>query len=142
VDWIDGACLVVRREAYDQVGAFDEKIFLNAEDWDWCYRIRKAGWKVYHVPEVALRHIMHQSKDQVYVQSFVAYYRSVLYVFRKHYGRTSYLAVKVTLLLAFAWRLLIASVARVLPLSRRPAREAEAYRAVLAETLRYHPPVP
>ena len=45
VDWIDGACLVVRREAYAQTGGFDEGIFLNGEDFDWCFRMRQAGWR-------------------------------------------------------------------------------------------------
>jgi GT2 family glycosyltransferase len=141
VDWIDGACLVVRRETYERVGGFDEKIFLNAEDWDWCYRIREAGWKIYHVPDVALQHIMHQSKEQVYVPSFVAHYRSMLYLFRKHYGRASYLAVKGILLVAFVCRLFLATLERFVPIRRRPAREAEAYRAVIVEALRYQPPV-
>jgi GT2 family glycosyltransferase len=141
VDWIDGACLVVRRETYDQVGGFDERIFLNCEDWDWCYRIRQAGWRIFHVPDVALLHLMHQSKEQVYVPSFVAHYRSVMYLFRKHYGYPSYLAVKAILFVAFLWRLLLATVEKVLPVRKRPAREAEAYLAVLAESIRYRPPV-
>lgn len=140
VDWIDGACLVVRRAAYEQTGGFDEGIFLNAEDFEWCYRMRQHGWRIYHVPDVKIVHLMHQSKEQVYVPSVVAHYRSMLYVFRKHYSYAEYLAVKGILLVAFAWRLGLATLERVLPLRRRPAREAEAYAAVLAETLRYSPP--
>ena len=86
VDWVDGACLVVRRAAWEQTGGFDERIFLNAEDFDWCYRMRQKGWRIYHVPDVSLVHLMHQSKEQVYVPSFVAHYRSVIYLFRKHHG--------------------------------------------------------
>lgn len=142
VDWIDGACLVVRRETYERVGGFDDEIFLNAEDWDWCYRIRQDGWLIYHVPDVALKHLMHQSKEQVYVPSFVAHYRSMMYLFRKHYGWAAYVAVKGILLVAFAWRLLLSTVERIVPIRRRPAREVEAYRAVIAETLRYRPPMP
>lgn len=141
VDWVDGACVVVRREVYDRVGGFDERIFLNAEDWDWCYRIRQAGWHVYHVPDVALRHLMHQSKEQYYVPSFVAQYRSTIYLFRKHYGYLPYLAVKAILFVAFVWRLALATLERVLPVRRRPAREAEAYLAVIGEAIRYRPPV-
>jgi GT2 family glycosyltransferase len=139
VDWVDGACLVVRREVYERIGGFDERIFLNCEDFDWCYRIREAGWAVYHVPDVALLHLMHQSKEQVYVPSFVAHYRSILYLFRKHYSYASYLAVRLILLVAFAWRLLLARVEQVLPVRKRPAREAEAYWAVLEAAVRYRP---
>jgi GT2 family glycosyltransferase len=142
VDWIDGACLVVRRATYDRVGGFDEKIFLNAEDWDWCYRIRQDGWSIYHVPDVALQHVMHQSKEQFYVPSFVAHYRSMMYLFRKHYGYAAYVAAKAILLVAFVVRLGLAVAERFLPVRRRPAREAEAYKSVIVEALRYHPPVP
>jgi GT2 family glycosyltransferase len=141
VDWIDGACLVVRRETYARIGGFDDRIFLNCEDWDWCYRIRAAGWKIFHVPDVALLHLMHQSKEQVYVPSFVAHYRSVLYLFRKHYGRLSYQAVRATLIVAFACRLVVATIEKVLPVRKRPAREAEAYLAVIREAISYRPPV-
>ena len=142
VDWIDGACLVVRREVYERIGGFDEKIFLNAEDWEWCYRIRLAGWHVYHVPGVALLHLMHQSKDQFYVPSFVAHYRAMIYVFRKHYSYPSYVALRVILFAGFSWRLLLATIEKVLPVRKRPAREAEAYLAVMADALRYRPPTP
>lgn len=141
VDWIDGACLVVRREVYEKIGAFDEKIFLNAEDWEWCYRIRLAGWKNYHVPDVAIQHLMHQSKDQVYVPSFVAQYRAMMYVFRKHYSYATYLALRVILFFGFSWRLIVATIEKVLPVRKRPAREAEAYWAVMNEAVRYRPPV-
>ena len=88
-----------------------------------------------------IAHHMHQSKEQVYVPSFVAHYRSMLYLFRKHYGRASYLAVKGILLVAFVCRLFLATLERLVPIRRRPAREAEAYRAVIVEALRYQPPV-
>lgn len=139
VDWIDGACLVVRREAYDKVGGFDERIFLNCEDFDWCYRIRHAGWRIVHVPDATVVHLMHQSKEQVYVPSFVAHYRSILYLFRKHHGWFKYQMVRAILVTAFSWRLLLASIERLLPVRRRAAREAEAYRAVIRTALEYDP---
>ena len=44
VDWVSGACLMVRREAIDRAGLLDESIFMYFEDNDWCLRIRQAGW--------------------------------------------------------------------------------------------------
>lgn len=46
VDWIDGACLMVRRSAVDQVGMFDEQFFMYSEDEDLCLRLRRDGWLV------------------------------------------------------------------------------------------------
>jgi GT2 family glycosyltransferase len=46
VDWIDGACLMLRRAALDETGFFDERFFMYAEDEDLCFRLRKRGWLV------------------------------------------------------------------------------------------------
>lgn len=46
VDWIDGACLMLRRAALDEIGLFDEQFFMYSEDEDVCFRLRKQGWLV------------------------------------------------------------------------------------------------
>ena len=46
VDWIDGACLMLRRAALDEAGFFDEQFFMYSEDEDLCFRLRKRGWLV------------------------------------------------------------------------------------------------
>jgi len=55
-DWLVGAFLVVRSAALDQVGYLDERFFLYSEETDWCYRIRRAGWDVHHLPVVEIVH--------------------------------------------------------------------------------------
>jgi N-acetylglucosaminyl-diphospho-decaprenol L-rhamnosyltransferase len=57
VDWLFGACLLVRREAADEVGLFDEDFFMFSEETDWCYRFRQAGWKVYFFPGAEVVHV-------------------------------------------------------------------------------------
>lgn len=138
VDWIDGACLVVRREAYQQTGGFDEGIFLNGEDFDWCFRMRQAGWRIYHVPEARLQHLMHQSKDQVYVPSYVAYYWALIYLFTKHHGRAAGMTVRGLLLSAFSVRYLGARL-RALAGRGGGARDAEACLGVLRTAAAYDP---
>lgn len=56
VDWISGACMVVRREAIEEIGAFDERFFMYFEDADFCRRAREAGWLVYYQPEIEVVH--------------------------------------------------------------------------------------
>lgn len=56
VDWLLGACLLVRREALEEVGPLDEGFFLYIEDIDWARRMHQAGWKVYYVPAAQIIH--------------------------------------------------------------------------------------
>ncbi len=56
VDWVSGACMVVRRQTLDKVGPLDERFFMYFEDADLCRRVREAGWSVYYLPEVVVVH--------------------------------------------------------------------------------------
>jgi len=61
VDWLIGACMLVRREALARVGAMDERFFLYFEDIDWCYRMKNHGWSVYYVPSSVMVHTYERS---------------------------------------------------------------------------------
>ncbi len=56
-EFVMGACLLVRREAVEQVGPLDESFFLFSEETDWCYRFRAAGWKVLFFPGTECVHV-------------------------------------------------------------------------------------
>lgn len=56
VDWVSGACMVVRRETIEEIGAFDERFFMYFEDADLCRRAREAGWLVYYLPQIEIVH--------------------------------------------------------------------------------------
>jgi GT2 family glycosyltransferase len=60
VDWVTGAALLLRREALDEVGLFDEGFFLYSEEVDLQVRLRRAGWEVHYFPQVAVVH--HESQ--------------------------------------------------------------------------------
>src|SRR5207248_7005142 len=52
VSWVSGSCMLLRREALEQVGLFDQGYFMYAEDADLCTRMREAGWVVLCTPEL------------------------------------------------------------------------------------------
>jgi N-acetylglucosaminyl-diphospho-decaprenol L-rhamnosyltransferase len=88
VDWISGACLMVRHVVIEHVGLLDESMFMYFEDNDWCLRMRQAGWRVYYNPQTAIVHLGGQSlKKNLQVQN--AYYNSLIYFYNKHYGRSA-----------------------------------------------------
>ncbi|MCA9751397.1 MAG: sugar transferase, partial [Gemmatimonadetes bacterium] len=57
VDWMLGACLMVRRDAISDVGLMDERFFMYFEDVDWCYRMKQHGWRVVYVPDATMKHV-------------------------------------------------------------------------------------
>jgi len=56
VEAISGACMLVKREAMEDVGPWDEGYFLHCEDLDWCMRFRQKGWKILFVPDAKVVH--------------------------------------------------------------------------------------
>jgi N-acetylglucosaminyl-diphospho-decaprenol L-rhamnosyltransferase len=57
VDWVSGSSVLLRREALDRVGMFDEAFFMYVEDLDLCTRMRRDGWEVWFSPELEIEHI-------------------------------------------------------------------------------------
>ncbi len=82
VDSCIGACLLVRKEAIEQVGTLDERYFFFFEETDWAYRMHLAGWKVFHVPGAFIYHFQGQSIGRD-VRSRIEFYRSRYQYFRK-----------------------------------------------------------
>jgi len=93
VDWVSGACMMIRRSAFEQIGGMDEGFFLYWEDADFCRRLTHAGWRVMYLPTVATQHIGGRSSMHAADSSLVAFHHSAYRLFRKH-------AAGATLLLA------------------------------------------
>ena len=86
VDYVEGACMFVRAEAYRQVGGMDEGYFMYAEEVDWCYQLRQGGWQVWYHPEARVIHHGGASSKSRRTQREGDLYRSRVQFFRKHYG--------------------------------------------------------
>ena len=87
VDWVSGACMMVRRTAFDEVGGLDEQFFLYWEDADLCRRLYSNGWKTVYNPAASVTHLTSRSSKQAPVQSLKAFHRSAFRYFLKHGGR-------------------------------------------------------
>lgn len=81
-----GACMMVRREALEDVGSLSEDFFMYCEEIDWSLRLRRAGWQIYCVPPARIIHYGGQSTRQVWGPMFVELHRSRLLLYRRHYS--------------------------------------------------------
>jgi hypothetical protein len=87
IEFLSAAALMVRRSVIDQIGGWDERFFMYAEEADLCLRIRKAGWSMLYVPESVITHLHGRSAGHMSeaMRHFV-FYQSLLIYFRKHRG--------------------------------------------------------
>jgi hypothetical protein len=99
VESVIGACMMVRREAMEQVGLLDEDYFLFLEETDWCYRIKRAGWKIYHHPQAEIYHFQGKSAEKDKKRAKVEYYRSRYQYFKKHQGNAQWLILRIGLII-------------------------------------------
>jgi GT2 family glycosyltransferase len=87
VEAVLGACLFVRREAWERIGLLPEDYFLFLEETDWCWSMREAGFRVVHLPEVRLvHHSGASSKKKVPAATRIEYHRALYRFLRKRRG--------------------------------------------------------
>jgi len=114
VDSVIGACMIVSREVMEQLGLMDEDYFLFLEETDWCYRMKKAGWKVYHLPEAEIYHVQGKSAEAEKKRAKVEYYRSRYYFFRKNRGNFKWLFLHIGLITKLGIELIFATLLCIL----------------------------
>ncbi len=83
VDWVSGACMVVRRTLLEKIGGLDERFFMYFEDADLCRRSREAGWPVYYLPQVEVLHLTGASSHSK-PQAIWRLHKSAFLYHRKH----------------------------------------------------------
>jgi GT2 family glycosyltransferase len=105
VDWVMGAAMLVRREAIDQVGVFDEGFFMYSEEVDWCRRIKAAGWRVVYHPSVQVVHHEGRSSEQAVSARHINFQRSKIRYVRKYHGRLLATMMRLYLLGQYGWQL-------------------------------------
>jgi N-acetylglucosaminyl-diphospho-decaprenol L-rhamnosyltransferase len=108
VDWCDGACMLLRREALETVGLLDEQYFLYTEELDWCFAARRAGWRVAVVPDAVVWHHRGQSSTNTGTGalSTALLVETRLRYYRKNHSFSTALAAAFVLAAGFAkqWR--------------------------------------
>lgn len=125
VEQIVGACLFVRREAWEQAGGFDPAYFMYFEDVDFCVRLRRAGGKIYFLPDARIRHHLGaSSRDwQGRARMITSYNQSRCDYFHRQGGPARATALKALVLLGAGLRTIIW---RTLAIARPDTRDQAA----------------
>ncbi len=105
LDWVTGAFMIVPRKLFDQVGGFDEKIFMYTEEMELCYRFSKLGYVTAYRSKPAIVHLGGASNGSVFaITSEVKY---MIYFWQKHMPAWQLPLVKFAFLMGSLLRLLI-----------------------------------
>lgn len=107
VDWVMGAALMFRREVIKKAGLMDEGIFMYMDEVEWCFRIKKAGFKVFFYPGAKIIHLFGGSSKTGRETPILNIYKGLIYLYQKHYSPTQLKILKFMLKLkaGTAWLL-------------------------------------
>jgi len=104
VDWVVGACMLVRRAVVDQIGGFDEGFCMYSEELDLCRRAVDAGWQVVYLPSALVTHYEGKSSEQAVAARHIRFHSSRVRYVRKYQGRLAAALVQSFLLLTFVYQ--------------------------------------
>ena len=131
VEVIKGACLLLRRQALDEVGLLDDRYFMYTEEVDLCHRLAQGGWELWYLPTARVTHYGEQSSRQEAEEMYVQLYRSKVQFYRKTGGNRSAQWFKTLVTLAYIPRLAIASLQSQRAISWQ--QRARTYQKLLVE---------
>ena len=87
--WLTGAAFLIPKKVIKKAGPLDGKIFMYGEDFEWCYRIQKAGFKIYFSPTAKVVHIGQGSSQRISKNAIVGEYKGIVYFYKKHKSNLS-----------------------------------------------------
>lgn len=107
MDWVTGAFFLIRREVFENVGYLDENFFMYAEEMEYCFRIKKAGFKIGYVPSVSIIHFGKKSSTTGSSGAILGEYKGLKYFYSKHYAPVNLLILRLLLKAGAALRILL-----------------------------------
>ena len=128
VDFVQGSCLLVRRESVSRIGELDESYFMYFEETDWCKRMKQAGGEVWYVPAAVVVHLGGGTFAHYDEKRLVAYHRGLLNFFRKHYPSWQGLVLRCILAVRSLLRLAVWGALSLLTRNERRNRSRSALR--------------
>lgn len=104
VEALSGACMLIRREALEAIGGFDEDYFMHWEDLDWCLRARLGGWRLVQAPQATAVHVKGACSRRRPLRVLWHKHRGMLVFYRRHFLRGPRALATIPLALALGAR--------------------------------------
>lgn len=92
VDWVKGACMMVRKDVFEKLHGFDERIFMYTEDMELCYRAKRTGSRIWFYPNTKILHADQGSSNRTF--AIVNIYKNMIYFYKKHRPVWEYILVR------------------------------------------------
>ena len=86
VDAVNGAFMMIKKQALNEVGLFDENYFMYMEDLDLCFRFRRKGWKIFYFPKTKVLHLKGKSGKKDSERMILEFFRSMELFCNKNYS--------------------------------------------------------
>lgn len=96
VDWVSGACMMVKSDIFRKLKGFDENLFMYMEDMEICFRAQKEGYETYFYPNIKLRHKSLGSSNRTF--AIINIYKGILHFYSKHKTYLEYLIARMLLI--------------------------------------------
>jgi N-acetylglucosaminyl-diphospho-decaprenol L-rhamnosyltransferase len=128
--WLSGSLMLIRREAWEQVGGFDPKYFMYCEDMDLCRRLAETGWQNVYVPSAVITHVGGHATQQVPAAMLREHHKALYTYLSAHYPGPRWAPLRLLLGAGLFARYLLAARIRSVGEGAAPTRSAD----VLEET--------
>ncbi|MBI3485812.1 glycosyltransferase family 2 protein [Candidatus Daviesbacteria bacterium] len=107
VGWVSGTIMAIKKEVFNKIGYFDEKIFMYAEDVDLCIRANEAGLKVGIFSDVTFVHLGGGSHNNPQFKQWLGEFKGMIYLYQKYLGTVGVYALKILIYFFVIIRLII-----------------------------------
>ena len=118
VDWLMGACMMLRKSDFDEIGGFDDRFFMYSEDTDLCFRLKEKGKKCFYLPGATIFHLERAASSKRKFFTYREIFRSMKMFYQKHYPEKKLKQLKRLVLLDMSLRGVIYGIVRMLTFDR------------------------
>ena len=133
--WLSGSCMLLRREAFEQVAGFDPSYFMYCEDMDLCRRLGEAGWDNVYVPSSVITHLGGHATSRAAGPMQREHHRALFRYLSRQYAGPAYAPVRLLLGVGLLLRYLLAARVRAVGEGAAPTRSADVLEADRMEDL-------